>query len=235
MKPHPRQVLKWYEVRDEYKGQDLCADAQIVDALAAIRATVVDRAGDFVDLLAPPAPPRPDGLDLPPQAAAAVAAGALREPPTGHGVTFAMEAGMQGLHPCQVHHIAPGSPAHIFESLRFGDEVRPPSPRSRVPVFTRADASPTGPRPGRPPLIFKFQTSPCPPLARPLVQSRRARGAPSTAALGWASESVRQGRSRTGPPPPSGRRRLRPLAGPRSRRPGRRAWAAATCYRIPPP
>ena len=118
------QVLKWYEVRDEYKGQDLCADPQIVDALAAIRASVVDRAGDFVDLLggSAAAAMRTNGTELPAFASAAIAATAGREPQNGHGITFAFEVG-QGTKPSMVHHIATGSPAHILECIRFGDEV----------------------------------------------------------------------------------------------------------------
>ena len=122
MKVRPAQVLKWYEVRDEYKGQDLCADAQIVDALAAIRASVIDRAGDFVDLLSPA--PRSAAVSMESPSSPAGNRGDAAAAESGHGLTFAVEAGSQALRPCQVHHVAPGSPAHILESVRFGDEVR---------------------------------------------------------------------------------------------------------------
>ena len=101
------QVHRWYEVRDDYKGQDLCSDAKMVDSLAAIRATVVDRAGDMIDLLA-------DG--------AASGPNTSLECQNSIGVIFSDAT--SALRPCQIQQLSTGSPAHILEQLRFGDEVK---------------------------------------------------------------------------------------------------------------
>ena len=69
---------------------------------------MVDGAGDFLDLLGGTSRSITD----------------FREPENSTGIVFATEMANTHLSPCQVQSVALGSPAHILECVRFGDEVK---------------------------------------------------------------------------------------------------------------
>ena len=103
MRHTPIQVwqrrLRWYQIREHLAGQDLCADPKLVSLLEGIRDSVVERSGDFVDLLRYWQP----------------------DPQMNLGLRFVGKASGPGT---VVSKLSPGCPAQLLSLVRPGDEVR---------------------------------------------------------------------------------------------------------------
>ena len=104
MRHVPLQVwerkIRRYEIREHLAGQDLCADPRLVKVLEGIRDSVVDRSGDFVDLL--------HYWEA--------------DPHMSLGLLFAGESS-----PCRigtVSRLTSGCPAQLMDLVRPGDEVQ---------------------------------------------------------------------------------------------------------------
>jgi hypothetical protein len=92
-------------VRADLVGQNLLAEASIVECLAGIRAAILNPSGDFVDLMWDPSRADFHQCSL--------------------GLIFALELSESDtdLKPCQVFTVVPGSPASLVGAVLPGDEV----------------------------------------------------------------------------------------------------------------